>query len=102
MTNSDERRTIDEFKVAISLIKTGPDRFPLHGQGLELDILARKVLAIDMLYIGRDDLDAEQRSLLNLADATSKWIGETVTGDRDTDIAEAWFKARAELIEPAE
>lgn len=43
---------------------------------------------------------AEKRSLLALADSTSKLIAATVSGDRDPAIPEAWFKARAELVEP--
>ena len=52
------------------------------------------------MFIGRDDLNAEQQSLLNLADAVSKWLTELISGNRDPAIAEALFKARAEVIEP--
>lgn len=98
----DERRTIDEFKTGISLLRTGPDGFPLPGQALELHVLGHFVLKVDTILIGRSDLDAEERSLLNLADATSKLISATDSGDRDPAIPEAWFRARAELVEPKE
>jgi hypothetical protein len=59
------------------------------------------VLKIDTIFLGRADLDAEQRSVLKLADATSKLIEAMDNGDRDPTIPEAWFRARAELIEPS-
>jgi hypothetical protein len=95
----DERNTINLFKAGVNLIKTGPDGYPLPDQGLELDFLAKSVLKIDTMFIGHRDLDAEQRSLLNLADATSKWLAELISGRRDPDVAQAWFKARAEVVE---
>jgi hypothetical protein len=97
----DERRTIDVFKVGVSLIRTGLDGFPPPEQGLELEIVAGSALKVRVVLARYgDDLDAERRSVLNLADATSRLIAATASGERDPEIAEAWFKARAELIEP--
>lgn len=100
----DERSTINLFKAAVNLIPTGADRYPIpHPDRVsDLGLLARYVLKVDMILLGRDDLNAEERSLLNLADATSKWIAEFESGSRDPAIAEAWFRARAELVEPKE
>jgi glycine/D-amino acid oxidase-like deaminating enzyme len=99
-TTDDERREIDRFKVGISLLRTGPDGFPLLGQELELDILSRQVLKIDMICKSADT--AEKASLFKLADATSRLIAAMISGERDPAIPEAWFKARAELVEPYE
>jgi hypothetical protein len=60
--------------------------------------MSRQVLKIDMICHQADT--AEKRSLLALADSTSKLIAATVSGDRDPAIPEAWFKERAELVEP--
>jgi hypothetical protein len=105
--SDDERHTIDMFKVAVSLLKTGPDGFPIAHPMLptELHVLGHCVLQVDTIFLGRegvrlDDLDAEERSLINLADATSRLIAATDSGDRDPAIPKAWFRARAELVEP--
>lgn len=103
LTN-DERRAIDLFKTAISLIRTGPDGFPVPEQGLELHILGSKMLAVDTIFLREgirlDDLDPEAVSLLSLTEATSRLIAATASGERDPLIPEAWFKARGELVEP--
>jgi hypothetical protein len=107
LTN-DDRRTVDLFKTALSLIKTGPDGFPLPGQGLELDILAGKLLEVEETFlqpvaagsIRFDDLDPEVRSLLSLTHATERLIDAEDRGDRDPSIPEKWFRARGELVEP--
>ena len=98
----EERRTIDEFKVAISLIKTGPDLFPvLHPMlPLELHVLGLKMLEVDTILASRGELTAEERTLKTLANATSNWIAATESNNRDPDIGEGMFRARAELIEP--
>lgn len=100
----DERRTIDLFKTAISLIRTDRDGFPLPHQALELHILGSKMLAVDTIFLREgirlDDLDPEAVSLLNLTEATSRLIAATDSGDLDPSIPEAWFKARGELVEP--
>lgn len=98
----DERHTIEMFKVGISLLKTGTDGFPLPGQERELETLGRLVLKVDTILLGRDDLTAEERSVLNLADATSKLIAATDSDDRDPTVPQQWFRARAELLEPGE
>ena len=105
MTVTDEqRRDIDEFKVAVSLIQTGTDGFPLPGQSLELHVLGLCVLKVDTIWLREgvrlDDLNPEARSLLNLTEAASRVIAAMDSGDRDPAIPEAWFKARAELVEP--
>jgi hypothetical protein len=105
----DQRHTIETFKAGVSLTKTGADGFPIPHEflGLELQVLGRLVLKVDTILLGRpdvrlDDLNAEERSLLALTDATSRLIAAMESGDRDPAIPEAWFKARAALVEPYE
>jgi hypothetical protein len=105
MTLTDaERRSIYLFKAVISLLKTDADGFPLPDQGLEIEILGRKMLEVDTIFlrdgIQLDDLDPEAVSLLNLTEATSQLIAATASGDRDPAIPEKWFRRRGELVEP--
>lgn len=98
-----ERHTIEIFKGAVNRIKTGADGYPITHEMLDVELQAtgRLVLEVDQILLPhRDELDAELRSVLALADATSNWIAETESGNRDPAIAQAWFRARAELIEP--
>ena len=57
-------------------------------------------MKVDAILLGRDDLNAQERSVLNLADATRRLIAAPDSGDRDSAIPQAWFRARAELVEP--
>lgn len=102
--NPEERRAVDEFKVAISLMQTGPDGFPTVRPmlPLELHALGLKMLAVSTILARRGELNPEERSLNVLTVATSEWIAATESGTRDPDTAQAWFRARAELIEPYE
>jgi hypothetical protein len=100
MTLTDAQRyTVTVFTGAIDRIATGPDRYPIpHPDRVaDLGVLGQYLLKIDMMFLGRDDLNPEQRSLLVLADATAAWIAEFESGNRDPEIAERWFRARAEL-----
>jgi hypothetical protein len=102
---TEERRTIDEFKVAVSLLRTGPDGFPLPGQGLELEVTSQKVVEVaDVCEPADDD---EKRSLMELAVATMQLIAavDSRMPDYSTDdptIPQRWFRARADLVEPSE
>ena len=91
-----KERHLYEFMSALNAIKTGPDGYPVAYEmlPLELHVLGLKALEVDQLFLGREDLNAEQRSALNLADATSKWITETTNNTRDPDIAQEWYRAR--------
>lgn len=93
----EQRATVQRLQDMIGLIQTGPDRYALPEQGLELHCLSMQVLRVDTALAGENVPAA--LSALRLADATAKWITEHITGRRDPDVAERWFKARAELIE---
>lgn len=94
----EQRETVTRFKAMIDLIATGSDGYADPDQGLELEVLSRAVLRVDTALGGGSGPAA--LSALRLADATSKWIEDMISGRRDPDIAEAWFRARAELVEP--
>ena len=96
----DERNTVNLFKAAVNMIKTGPDGFPLANQGLELAVAARLALQVTRDCLRRGEPDAEQRSLMALTGTTSRIIEATYDGNRDPAIPEKWFRARAELVEP--
>jgi hypothetical protein len=97
----DERTTIYEFQAAQRLMPMAPDGFPEPNKFLDvmLRTLARKLLKVDMLLARRGELNAEERSVKILADATSQWLAAIEKGDRDPAIAEARFKALAETVE---
>jgi hypothetical protein len=98
----EERHTIETFKATVSLIKTGADGYPVPHPMLrvELDSTAMLALKVHVMLTRRDDLTAAERSVLNLVSATSRLIAATDDHNRDPAIPEAWFRARAELIEP--
>lgn len=97
---NDDERTIYNFKSAQHLIPMAPDGYPAPHEFLDLELraLGRMLLKVDMLcHLGETP---EHQSLLRLTEATAKWIAETESGNRDPAIAEARFKALAELVEP--
>jgi hypothetical protein len=94
----DERATITRFKAMIDLIRCGSDGYALPDQGLELEALSNQMLRVDVALVGKSG--PAELSALHLADATAKWVAEMISGRRDPDIAERWFKARAKFIEP--
>ena len=100
----EERNTINMFKVAVSLLRTGPDGFPLPGQELELRVIEKKVFEVCQICQGSED--REKSSLWELASATLVLIlaVHSDVSDFTTDdasIPERWFRARAELVEPS-
>lgn len=93
----EQRATVNRFKAMIDLIKTGSDGYALPDQGLELEALSMGVLRVDTALV---ESGPTERPALQLADATAKWLTEMISGRRDPAVAERWFQARAEFIEP--
>jgi hypothetical protein len=97
----EERHTIEAFKAGVSVIRTGADGYPIPHEAIGAELYGLSILGLKVatILLGPDDLNAAQRSVLNLSNATSRLIAATQNGDRDPAIPEAWFRARAELIE---
>jgi hypothetical protein len=96
----EQREAVQRLQDMIGLIQTGSDGYALPDEGLHLHILSMQVLRVDTALAGCSG--PAELSALALADATSRWLGEMISGRRDPDIAQRWFQARAELIEPLE
>lgn len=95
-----EHRTIVEFLGAVDRLQTGPDGFPLRDQGLELDVLARKALAVTQALLAADsERTPAERSLLDLADATCRLAEAANNPNHDPTVAQRWFQARARLVD---
>lgn len=91
-----------QFFLAVdSLIKTGPDGYPEYheGSGIELSILDRTAAKVIQRLARRDDLTPHELSVLRLARTDTAWLAAMKKRDRDPALAEARFKARAELVE---
>lgn len=94
---------IDFFLNVDSLIKTGNDGYPEYHEfsGTELNILDRAAAKVIARFARRDDLSPHEVSVLRLARTDTAWLAGMKKRDRDPALAEARFKARAELVEPS-
>ncbi|MCV7399775.1 hypothetical protein H7K24_06375 [Mycobacterium fragae] len=101
----DERDTVRAFKHCVNAIKFGPDRRLVWHENvsLELDVLAKKMLQVDVvLGRHRDNLDDEGQSLAAMTDAAARLL-DAARVDHDPTIdldavAQAWFEAQAGLV----
>jgi hypothetical protein len=84
-----------------ALIKTGPDGYPEYHEcsGLELTILDRAATKVIRLLANREEISADEASVLRLARTDTAWLAAMKRGDRDPALADARFKARGELVE---
>lgn len=94
-------RLVQAFLAADSLIKLGPDGYPQYHEhsGLELKHLDDSAEKLTKLLAGRDDLTDHETSVLRLARTDTAWLAAMKRGDRDPALAEARFRARAELVD---
>lgn len=97
-------RLVQVFLAADAIIKLGPDGYPQYHEhsGLELKNLDDWAEKITNLLAGRGDLNPHETSVLRLARTDTAWLAAMKRGDRDPALAEARFKAQAELVEPDE
>ena len=95
-------RLIQTFLAIDGLIKLGPDGYPEYheGSGLELKNLDDSAAKITKLLAARDDLNPHESSVLRLAGIDTAWLAAMKRGDRDPALADARFRAQAELIQP--
>jgi hypothetical protein len=102
MTTATSSEPIRFFLNVDALIRVGPDGYPEYheGSGMELSILDRSAAKVIQRLSRRDDLTPHELSVLRLARTDTAWLAAMKKRDRDRAIAEARFKARAELVEP--
>jgi hypothetical protein len=97
----EERNTINVFKAGISLLKTGPHGWPLPGQELERETLFGLMTKVGKICDSDPDTP-EKAGLRRLRYTTACLFAAADLPDRLPDVPERWFKARAELVEPAD
>lgn len=95
-------RPIEFFLNVDSLIKTGPDGYPEYheGSGMELNILDRAAAKVIHLLNRHADISPHEASVLRLARTDTAWLAAMKKRDRDPALADARFRAKAELVEP--
>jgi hypothetical protein len=100
--NTEQRATVTRVKAMIDLIRCGPDLYPLDGQSLELDCLGRAMLRATMALVEQNGGSQADPTAVELLDSCSDWLAEQISGRRSPDVAQRFFKARAEYVEPLE